>query len=69
VPTPYVLRLRRQRLSPRETVVVATFGTTTVEGEPPSGRTVAPGTVQISLVKVLVASARANKTTARRRSV
>src|SRR6267154_6696920 len=43
VPAPYVRWLRRQRLSPRETVVVAIFGTTTVEGgEPPSGRTGAP---------------------------
>src|SRR6267154_2546844 len=41
VPAPYVRWLMRQRLSPRETVVVAIFGTTTAEGEPPSGRTVA----------------------------
>src|SRR5258707_12334319 len=43
MPAPYEAWLRRQRLSPRETVVVAIFGTTTVEGgEPPSGTTVAP---------------------------
>src|SRR5450755_338503 len=30
----------RHRLSPRETVVVAILGTTTVDGEPPSGGTV-----------------------------
>src|SRR3977135_1589137 len=41
VPAPWAPRLRRQRLSPRETVVVTIFGTTTVEGESPSGRTVA----------------------------
>src|SRR5436309_14901830 len=41
VRTPYLSRLRRQRLSPRETVVVAIFGKTMVEGEPRSGRTVA----------------------------
>ena len=35
--------LCRHRLSPRETVVVVIFGTTTAEGdEPLSGRTVAP---------------------------
>src|ERR1700686_1513789 len=35
----------RQRLSPRETVVVVIFGTTTAEGEAPSGGTVSGGTV------------------------
>src|SRR6188472_3880035 len=43
MPAPYEVWLRRQRESPRDTVVVVIFGTTTVEGgEPLSGRTVAP---------------------------
>src|SRR5262245_35594120 len=42
MPAPYESWLRRQRLSPRETVMVVIFGTTTVDGRAPlSGKTVA----------------------------